>query len=342
MNEKNTQANKSGIIITIVIAAVAIVLGIAGGVFAGKAKERAAAEAFLAEVESLTQEAKDYYNGTDTVAKDLDKAGELFAQVAEKGNEEAYYYIGRIAEEAEDYATAKENYEKVLESEKVSDLARLALGQLYQRGNGVDVDYAKAKEYYEAAVANGCVEANNGLGDLYQQGYGVEQDGAKAIEYFTLAMEGAEKEWIIYAYSSLGTMYRGEYPNVEQDYAKAMEWYEKAYELGDGVAMSNIGALYRDGKGVEQDSAKAMECFEKAIEAGDSNAFNYIGVMYYDGKGVEQDYAKGVEWFEKGIEQGNATSMSNIANAYKNGNGVEQDYAKAKELFEKGAEKEDG
>ena len=209
MNEKNTQANKSGIIITIVIAAVAIVLGIAGGVFAGKAKERAAAEAFLAEVESLTQEAKDYYNGTDTVAKDLDKAGELFAQVAEKGNEEAYYYIGRIAEEAEDYATAKENYEKVLENEKVGNLARLALGQLYQSGNGVDVDYAKAKEYYEAAVANGCVDANNGLGDLYQNGYGVEQDGAKAIEYEIWNPKKNQSNFVVYF---KGHITRGVYP----------------------------------------------------------------------------------------------------------------------------------
>jgi hypothetical protein len=55
---------------------------------------------------------------------------------------------------------------------------------------------------------------------------------------------------------------------VEQDYTKAMEWYEKAADLGKATAMKNIGYLYENGLGVEQDSAKAQEWYDKAENLG--------------------------------------------------------------------------
>lgn len=42
---------------------------------------------------------------------------------------------------------------------------------------------------------------------------------------------------------------------VEQDYAKAMEWYLKAADLGISGAMCNVGWLYENGYGVEANAA---------------------------------------------------------------------------------------
>ena len=69
--------------------------------------------------------------------------------------------------------------------------------------------------------------------------------------------------------------------------------------MGNTTAMVNIGNFYRDGLGVEQDGAKAIEWYEKAVEAGDSKVYSLIGYMYYEGNGVEQDSEKGMEWYEK-------------------------------------------
>ena len=310
--------------ITIMVGVVAIVVGVTAGLLVGnarnKAKEQAAAEAFLAEVEALMQSGKDAYHGTDTVTKDFTKASEHFTQALEKGDVRASYYLGRIAEESKDYAKAKEHYEQSIaaETDTASDLSRFALGQLYQYGNGVDVDYAKAKEYYEQAIANGCVEANNGLGDLYQHGYEVEQDGAKAIEYFTLASQGNEKDWVAYAHLSAGVIYAGEYPNVTQDYAKAMENYEKAAALDNASAMNRIGVLYGEGKGVEQDSNKAREYYEQAAEQNNSDAMQNIGYYYHKGLGgLEQDYAKALEWYRLAAQAnypGAAEAVSRLEN----------------------------
>ena len=53
---------------------------------------------------------------------------------------------------------------------------------------------------------------------------------------------------------------------VEQDFSKAMEWYEKAYELGSSAAAENLGYMYLYGEGVEINQEKANEWFDKAEE----------------------------------------------------------------------------
>ena len=57
---------------------------------------------------------------------------------------------------------------------------------------------------------------------------------------------------------------------VETDYAKALEWYEKAAEMGDATAMYNIANIYENGLGVDQDAEKAAEWYAKAEEAAEN------------------------------------------------------------------------
>lgn len=62
---------------------------------------------------------------------------------------------------------------------------------------------------------------------------------------------------------NLGTMYAYGV-GVEQDYAKAAEWFKKAAEQGNAGAQFNLGRMYEVGDGVEQDSVKAADCYKKA------------------------------------------------------------------------------
>ena len=57
-----------------------------------------------------------------------------------------------------------------------------------------------------------------------------------------------------------------------QDYAKALEWYEKAAAAGNADAMVNLGALYANGQGVTQDYAKALDWSSKAEETKSAGA----------------------------------------------------------------------
>ena len=59
---------------------------------------------------------------------------------------------------------------------------------------------------------------------------------------------------------------------VEQDYTKALEWYNKAANAGNNVTMSNIGRMYECGKGVEQDYTKALEWYTRSYNSGYKDA----------------------------------------------------------------------
>jgi len=181
------------------------------------------------------------------------------------------------------------------------------LGLLYESGQGVAQDYAKAREWYEKAAAKGDAIAMSNLGGLCADGRGVAQDYARAREWYEKA---ADKGNAI-AMSNLGLLYESG-QGVAQDYAKAGEWYEKAAAKGNAIAMSNLGLLYESGQGVAQDYAKAGEWYEKASAKGNAIAMSNLGLLYESGQGVAQDYAKAREWYEKAAANGNADAEARL------------------------------
>ncbi|WP_162984147.1 tetratricopeptide repeat protein, partial [Helicobacter felis] len=61
----------------------------------------------------------------------------------------------------------------------------------------------------------------------------------------------------------------GDGQGVPQDYQKAIEYYQKAADMGHAVAFLALGVLYENGQGVAQDYDKARRYFQKAVEIGD-------------------------------------------------------------------------
>jgi SEL1 protein len=61
------------------------------------------------------------------------------------------------------------------------------IGRMYLRGEGVKVDYALAKAWFDRAAEHGDREAHNGLGIMYRDGLGVKPDIAKAMAHFNAA-----------------------------------------------------------------------------------------------------------------------------------------------------------
>jgi TPR repeat protein len=170
---------------------------------------------------------------------------------------------------AQDYAKAREWYEKAADNDDASAMANL--GVLYANGQGVAQDYAKAREWYEKAADNDDASAMANLGVLYANGQGVAQDYAKARDWYEKAAAKDDSTAML----NLGVLYANG-QGVAQDYAKAREWYEKAADNDDAPAMSNLGLLYENGQGVTQDYVKAREWYEKAAAKGDTAALTYL------------------------------------------------------------------
>lgn len=299
---------------------------------ARKAEEEAAA-AKEAEANEYYEAGRTCLYGTDEIEIDLESAYNNFEKAKELGKTEANFYLGILCDR---YSYPEENYEMAktyYESCGDNPYAQVALAYLYCWGDGVEVDEEKAKELYQPLIEQGYVE---GYGCIAETLYNKEEYAA-AFENFTKAAEGTEQVFIANVMGNIGYLYRyGE--GVELDYAKAMEWYEKAAGLGERASMAEIGLLYYYGEGVDQDYEKALEWFEKAADLRHSNSMYNIGVMYAYGEGVEQDYGMAMKWYEKAADLGHSVAMNNIGILYYSGEGVEQDYEKALEWFEKAAD----
>ena len=73
--------------------------------------------------------------------------------------------------------------------------------------------------------------------------------------------------------------------SVDQDYIKAMEYYQKAVDKGNIEALNKIGTISQKGYGVKKDYGKAIEYYQKAADQGNSNRLNLIGYLYEKGLG---------------------------------------------------------
>lgn len=83
---------------------------------------------------------------------------------------------------------------------------RYALGVMYERGEGIEVDFAQSHVYYKMAADRGHAAAQNNLGALYYLGQGVAQDKAMAAAWF----EKAAREGYAQSMKNLGQMRRGD------------------------------------------------------------------------------------------------------------------------------------
>lgn len=75
---------------------------------------------------------------------------------------------------------------------------------------------------------------------------------------------------------------------MDQDYAVAIKWFEKAAAQNHTGAIHALGLCYGLGKGVEHDYVKAADYFRHAIALNHVPSLHALGLFYYAGKGVEQ------------------------------------------------------
>jgi len=122
-----------------------------------------------------------------------------------------------------------------------------------------------------------------------------------------LAEESSEdKRMEAQAYYAIGSRYYKQ--GGAQNYATALEWYEKAAILGHVKAQFDIGYMFYKGQGVIPDNMKAVEWYRESAANGYTAAQYRIGVMYKDGIGVPQDYVKAHMWFNVAAAAGSSSA----------------------------------
>lgn len=283
------------------------------------------------------EEADGYYEagraflyGLDGQEINYTEAYTNFEKALELGKTEANFYLGVLCDwysyPERDYGRAREYYE----ADSDNPYAQLSLGILYRCGQGLEKDAEKAQEIFDAVIEAGCVEGYLGSGYIAYD----NEDYDTALECYNKVLDGNEQLYIAAAMNEIAYMHQHGH-GVRQDYAQAMEWYEKAADLGNTDAMTNVGYMYQHGYGVERDYTAAVEWYRKAVDLGNVAAMNNIGYMYMEGYGVKQNYSVALKWFVKAANLGDTIAMTNIGYMYESGRGVEQDAAMAAEWYEK-------
>ena len=141
----------------------------------------------------LWNEGRNYYNGNYGVEKDYEKAFRLFEKAAGLGSDAAENMLGYMYQHGEgvdkDERAAFDWYVK--SAEHGNAWGQTNAGWCLTNGVGTKRDYQRAIGYFENAMSQQSYpnSAPSILGEIYEKGLGVERDILKSITYYVIAGE---------------------------------------------------------------------------------------------------------------------------------------------------------
>lgn len=163
-----------------------------------------------------------------------------------------------------DYETAKK--ELLPLAERGNPEAQYRIGRMYEFGAGFPANKAAGIEWYRKAAAGGSSSAQQELGVLYSSGDGVPKDEAQAVAWF----EKAAAQGNPTAQFNLGLMI-AKGAGTKRDDARALAWFRKAADQGFPPAQYKLGLAYEFGEGgLAKDPALAYANYAIAARGGNA------------------------------------------------------------------------
>ncbi len=109
---------------------------------------------------------------------------------------------------------------------------------------------------------------------------------------------------------------------IEQDYAKAADWFRRLARQGDARAQTSLGLMYARGYGVAKNLAEAHRWWNFAAVQNDPGAQYNLGLTYAQGEGVAVDHARAARWFREAARRGHVQAQYNLGLLLHEGRGV--------------------
>jgi uncharacterized protein len=193
-----------------------------------------------------------------------------------------------------------------------------------------------------------------------------------AVEMAVRHAEANSSDAAIYTF--LGYAFLDASYGVDHDLNKAINYLQKASQMGDSTATFELALIYLNNHYVGQDCAMGIGYLEEAVEKGnigaqavlaENYAYGYcvaqnyevalellkqpfaqghmialavLGTMNFHGAGVPEDTGNAIMLWQQAAEQGHCDSLYNLGAAYDNGVGVDVDLEKAFEIFSDASE----
>ena len=216
----------------------------------------------------------------------------------------------------------------------------------YLDGDGVEKDIEKAIYYYEKAINVSEINNNFILNNIYASYFALRniyiweenfKNFDKAFNYTELLFEERGKPYDI---ANLAYMYENAI-GTKQDYSKALNLYELAFEKGDIESSYDIGKFYYEGFGVDINYIKAEKFYKQYIDFYTSKSqeeinISYLQLVYSDLFYLyryvindKKNHQLAFDYANKAYEFGYDYAALAIGQMYTEGAGVKKDIEKA-------------
>lgn len=263
-----------------------------------------------------------YLYGIFNVPVDTVKGADLVNKIAEKSQNPyvlyryAYLYLDGIENYFDkDHQKAVEIMERIKDKENPYYL--LLKGEMYAWGTeSITQDVSKARPLLEKAFSNGLDGAAYVMAATYMNQK--DKDGIRrAIEWLKKGANVGNTRCMYY----LATIYSSDDPEM-QSYHNSKEAHsllEKAAKCGNAAACVDLGSWYLDEDNVENDDAKAFEYFKLADKYGSTEGSRKLGQCYWNGWGCDKNVKEAEKYWTKAALEGDAMASYFLALRYTDG-----------------------
>lgn len=145
------------------------------------------------------------------------------------------------------------------------------------------------------------------LGLMYETGEGVEKDPAKAFSYFSQIADehadttpkGMEADIVGRSFVKMGEYYRSGLPEAgipkDEDYSNKLLMHAASY-FGDADAQYRVGRLYLDDEQLGDNPLQGARWLSLAARKGHVRAQALLGDMLFNGRGIQANAVEGLMW----------------------------------------------
>ena len=252
------------------------------------------------------------------------------ARVAESGNADAYFLLGKCLDTgcgtALDHEAALKWWKKGTERKQLDCMAEMA--HRYITGTGVEQDISKGRQLLDVACKGKNGDALNYMANFVYAGkYGIPKDERKARELYT---ESASLG------SELGILYMFGLCCSDKKYDKAIRYLKIGDSLGQTGSMMFLAHCYWNGQIVAKDDKEAIRLLTKAGDLGHATAYAALLALLIEREKSGPayiDYELAIKFVKKAVVLGSKEGIALLAELYEYGWGVERDHEKAIELM---------
>ncbi len=226
-------------------------------------------------------------------------------------------------------------YKKAAQQGSIDAATDIAL--LYANGKGVTRDPEQAVSWFRRAAEGGDSSAQYNLALMYERGEGVPRDYKEAIRWLNAAAD----QNLIPPLLALAEISLQPPPNsaMTADVNKAMEYYQRAANLGSAVAEVTLGTIYSKGLPGKVDYDQAVGWYKKAADKGQPEGEFALGVSYAMGHGVPVDYTLARRWLGAAASQGQMEAQYDLAIICEQGDGAAPDRKLAAHYYQMAADR---